>query len=90
MITVELAQPAEVTTLPLRRTQGFPQKSLASFAYARILEDGALRKSFEDEEKLKEFWTLDDGVRRKTWGHQYDLETAKSTADTLLSDFRAT
>jgi hypothetical protein len=65
-------------------------ESVASFAYTRILEDGALRKSFEDEEKLGEFWALDDGVRRKTWGHQYDLETVKSTADTLLSDLRTT
>ena len=65
-------------------------ESLASFAYARILEDGALRKSFEDEGKLKEFWALDDGGRRKSWGPQLDLSRVKSTAGTVLATLRQT
>ena len=65
-------------------------ESVAAFAYARILEDAALRENFEDEEKLKEFWALDDGVRRKAWGPPFDLAKVKSTAGTVLAVLRTT
>ena len=65
-------------------------ESLASFAYVRILEDAALRENFVDDEKLKEFWALDDRARREAWGSQFDLAKVTSTAGELLPILRAT
>jgi hypothetical protein len=47
---------------------------LASFAYSRILCDGAVSQHFASERAQQQFWTSkDDATRRSIWGRTIDI-----------------
>lgn len=61
--------------IALHRTRQMEQ--LASFAYSRILESGAVRDHFINEKKQGEFWKLPDDDRKNLWGTQLDLTSIR-------------
>ena len=64
----------ERENVALQRTR--QMERLASFAYSRILENGAVQAHFKNEAIQENFWRgLDDAARRATWGDQWDLAT---------------
>jgi hypothetical protein len=51
-------------------------EALASAAYSRILLNTDILDHFKNETALEAFWKkIDDGERRKLWGHPLDLES---------------
>jgi hypothetical protein len=50
-------------------------ESLASFAYARVLDDENLWKHFSEDSALAKFWALPDDQRKTLWESQFDLNT---------------
>ena len=55
---------------------------LACFAYCKIFDDSALRRHFETELSLRQFWSsTDDATRKRTIGDQFDLNTVPMVRD---------
>lgn len=60
-----------------RRALGL--EALARHCLGRVLGDDDLRSWFETDERIEEFWALEEDERRDLWGEPLDVETVEDS-----------